>query len=110
MRRSHIRSSGLGLATVVQLVKEGAFVAVLDLSEPSEDLVNNTNIKYWKTDVTKVNEIEKAVEEAAAWANETGKPLAGAICSAGVGVASKVCPFVDINVPHMNELEDDQFT
>jgi hypothetical protein len=44
--------------------------------------------------VTIVPEIARAVDAAAAWATETGLPLAGAICCAGVGIGAKVHSFL----------------
>jgi NAD(P)-dependent dehydrogenase (short-subunit alcohol dehydrogenase family) len=78
------------------LVQDGAHIAVLDLSDiPAALLSSSSNeIKFWKTDVSKLEEIERGVEAAASWAAEAGKPLGGVICCAGVGVAAKVCSFV----------------
>jgi hypothetical protein len=64
-------------------------VSILDLSVPSSSAVSGSRVKFVKTDVTKVDDIERAVDETVLWAKEKGKPLGGAICCAGVGVAAK---------------------
>ncbi|KAK7033900.1 hypothetical protein VNI00_012524 [Paramarasmius palmivorus] len=96
-------SSGLGLATVQYLVEAKAFVSILDRSPPPPDLASS-QIRFFQVDITKVDEIEKAVEETVAWAKETGAALAGVINSAGVGVAAKM---IDAhNQPHSLDLWD----
>jgi NAD(P)-dependent dehydrogenase (short-subunit alcohol dehydrogenase family) len=65
-------------------------VSILDLSEPSSSAISGSRVKFVKTDVTKVEDIERAVDDTVLWAKEKGKPLGGVICCAGVGVAAKV--------------------
>lgn len=80
-------SSGLGLATAQLLLDGGGYIAVLDLAEPP---INNERVKFLRTDITNVEEIERAVEHAAVWAKGAGAPLGGVINCAGVGTAAKV--------------------
>lgn len=81
-------SSGLGLATVEDLLKSNGFVAVLDLR--SSEALNVPKVKFIKCNITKVEEIEAAVEETVKWTAETGATLGGVINCAGVGTAAKV--------------------
>ncbi|KDQ50133.1 hypothetical protein JAAARDRAFT_42314 [Jaapia argillacea MUCL 33604] len=95
-------SSGLGLSTTKLLLSLSANIAILDLSPPPSDLLEHKGVKFWKTDVTNVDQIEKAVEESAKWAKESGKPIGGVICSAGVATAAKI---IDAhNNPHSLDL------
>jgi len=61
-------------------------VSVLDLSDaPTDD-----RIRYFKTDVSSNEDVERAVEGTVAWTRETGAQLGGVLCAAGVAVANKV--------------------
>ena len=85
------RSSGLGLATVKLLTEKGANVAVLDLQEYPE---SSSAIKFFNCDVTDDSVVEQCVNGAISWSEKESKPLAGAICSAGVGMAGRVTSLV----------------
>jgi NAD(P)-dependent dehydrogenase (short-subunit alcohol dehydrogenase family) len=63
---------------------------VLDLAEPPSSLPLK-RVRFFQTDITKVEDIEKAVEGVVLWANETGAALGGVVNCAGVGPAAKVC-------------------
>lgn len=84
------RSSGLGLATVRSLLDGGAYTSIVDLSEPPEEVKASPRARFFHTDITDVDAIERTVEGTAAWANETGAPLGGVINCAGVGIAAKI--------------------
>ncbi|KAH8832861.1 3-hydroxyacyl-CoA dehydrogenase [Flagelloscypha sp. PMI_526] len=82
------RSSGLGLATVQDLVKAGAWVANLDLQPPSDWLEaepSTSRVLYIKTNIGVPKEVEHAVAESMQWINQTGKTLGGVINCAGMG-------------------------
>lgn len=84
-------SSGLGEATAIDLLTSNAHIAILDLNPPQHStLTSNKDVKFFRVDITKVEEIESAVEAAAAWAQEIGAHLGGVINCAGVGTAAKV--------------------
>ncbi|KAL1668912.1 hypothetical protein GGF50DRAFT_123674 [Schizophyllum commune] len=83
-------SSGLGLATVRSLLDGGAYVSIVDLSEPPEEVRTSPRARFFQTDITNVDAIERTVEGTVAWANETSAPLGGVINCAGVGIAAKV--------------------
>ncbi|KAI0046536.1 AICARFT/IMPCHase bienzyme [Auriscalpium vulgare] len=85
-------SSGLGLATADDLLKGDAYVAILDLKPPADlaSLSPSSRVRFWKIDITKVDDITAAVDEAVAWTKETGAPLGGVVNCAGVGTAAKV--------------------
>ncbi|KAJ6617027.1 3-hydroxyacyl-CoA dehydrogenase [Mycena sp. CBHHK59/15] len=96
-------SSGLGLATVKDLVSSNVFVSIVDRSPPPEDFATS-QIKFFETDITKLEQIEKAVDGTVEWANKIGKPLGGIINCAGVGTAAKI---IDAhNEPHSLDLWD----
>ena len=84
------RSSGLGLATVEKLAEDGGFVAIIDLKEPESELKHSNRTKFFRTDITKLEEIEKAVVDTMHWVSQTGAHLGGIVNCAGVGVAAKV--------------------
>ncbi|KAG5643850.1 hypothetical protein DXG03_009533 [Asterophora parasitica] len=98
-------SSGLGLATVQDLLTSNAFVAVLDRSPlPEEAKLPAYRTKFFYTDITAVEQIEAAVNATVAWTNETHAPLGGVINCAGVGTAAKI---IDAqNEPHSLDLWD----
>lgn len=87
-------ASGLGLATVHELLKAHAYVSILDRATPSfiNECSSDTSqrVMFVKTDIGKVDEIESAVERTAAWAKETGAPLGGVINAAGIAKAELV--------------------
>lgn len=87
-----IRSSGLGLATVLELHKSGAYVAILDIQDipESEKHTLGTKARYFRTDLTKDAEIEQAVKDSVSWSKETNARIGGVVNCAGVAVAHKV--------------------
>lgn len=90
-------SSGLGLATVLELLDGGGYVSILDLQPPvptsnpevPSDLPED-RVKFIETDVTKLVELELAVDASAAWATENGAPLAGVVNCAGIGIPTRM--------------------
>ena len=66
-----------------------AYVSIVDRQPlPSSELAS-THVKFFKTDITKVEEIKEAVEGTVAWTEETGAEFGGVVNCAGVGVAGK---------------------
>ena len=53
------------------LVQAKAYVSVIDRAHPPSDLMGS-QVKFYQTDITVVEDIEKAVEETVAWTQETG--------------------------------------
>ncbi|KAF8211119.1 3-hydroxy-acyl-CoA-dehydrogenase [Mycena galopus ATCC 62051] len=97
------RSSGLGLATVHDLISADAYVSIVDRSPPPTDLPTS-KVKYFETDITKVEQIELAVDATVKWTVTTNAPLGGVINCAGVGTAAKI---IDAhNEPHSLDLWD----
>jgi NAD(P)-dependent dehydrogenase (short-subunit alcohol dehydrogenase family) len=86
-----IRSSGLGLATVLEIHRRGGYSAVLDIQNIPEKakLALGSKARYFKCDLTKSGEIEQAVNQAVSWSKETNAKLGGVINSGGVAVAAK---------------------
>ncbi|KAF8577724.1 short chain type dehydrogenase [Ramaria rubella] len=88
-------SSGLGLATVRDLLAYGAYTAIVDLAPPEdEDLASidegRRRFRFFKTDITDTGEVEEAVAGTVAWAGETGAVLGGVVNAAGVATVGKV--------------------
>ena len=81
------RSSGLGLATTKLLAENGASVAILDLQEPPETIART---RFWKCDVSNDQRLETCIKEAIEFAASEKRPVAGAVCCAGVGFAARV--------------------
>lgn len=71
-------SSGLGLATVLDLLEAGAYVAIIDRAEPTESLPQS-HTKYIQTDITVLHEIQNSVNETISWTRETAAALGGVI-------------------------------
>lgn len=94
-------SSGLGLATVRDLASYNAYISIVDRSPPPTDLPAS-RVKFFETNITEVDQIERAVESTVAWTKETGAVLGGVINCAGVGTAGKI---IDAhNEPHSLDL------
>ncbi|KAG6916467.1 hypothetical protein DXG01_006661 [Tephrocybe rancida] len=84
-------SSGLGLATVLDLLSFSAYIAILDRSAPPESAsLPSSHTRYIQTDITEVSQIQAAVDATVQWAKETNAPLGGVINCAGVGTAAKI--------------------
>ncbi|KAF8519671.1 short chain type dehydrogenase [Gautieria morchelliformis] len=82
-------SSGLGLATVRDLLAHGAYVAILDLAPPPAGL-SQDRTRFLKTDVANTEDVRRAVEGSVAWAKETGAVLGGVVNAAGIATVGKV--------------------
>lgn len=81
-------SSGLGLATVQDLIKGNAYVAILDLSPPRDGGLASSQDQrciFIKTDITKHDDVQGAVNRTVEWTKETGAVLGGVINCAGIG-------------------------
>ncbi|TFK51985.1 NAD(P)-binding protein [Heliocybe sulcata] len=90
-------SSGLGLATTRLLLQSPSTqVAILDLSGPPNELYEGLasdardRVRYWKTDVSSLEQLQVAVDGAAKWTEETSVKLGGVLCCAGVNRPAKV--------------------
>lgn len=82
-------------------MKLNAYVSIMDRTAPPPDLPIS-HVRFYETDITKVEQIETAVEDTVAWANMTGAVLGGVINCAGVGSAAKI---IDArNEPHSLDL------
>ena len=79
-------------------------MSILDRSEPPKDLLALPTVKFFKTDITLIDNISAAVNGTVQWTSETKAALGGVINCAGVGVASKI---IDArNQSHSLELWD----
>ena len=84
----------MGLATVTDLLTSHAYILIIDLKPPNKDLkLTLSCVKFFQTDITKVDKIEKAVEGTVAWSMEMGSALAGVVNCTGVGLSGKVSGF-----------------
>ena len=97
-RSAHCSSSGLGKATVEMLLEEGAFVSILDLNESAQGWQKPDNVKFFKTDITKTEQIEQAVASTKEWSSKTGAAIGGVINCAGVATAAKVRLYLQIQI------------
>lgn len=80
------------------LLDQKAFVSIIDRATPSIELTLTSNVMFFKTDITNLEEIASGVESTAKWASKTGAPLGGVINCAGSGTAAKI---IDANnKPH----------
>ncbi|KAG6855904.1 hypothetical protein H0H87_009507 [Tephrocybe sp. NHM501043] len=98
-------SSGLGLATVFDLLSSDAYIAILDRAEPPASAsLPASRTRYFQTDITEVSQIQAAVDATVQWTQQTDAPLGGVINCAGVGTAAKI---IDAsNEPHSLDLWD----
>lgn len=103
-RLSLSSASGLGLATATELLKARAYVAILDISEAAPIILTDEGSNYSgsrvlviRVDVTRVDEVDAAVEKTVQWTKKTAAPLGGVINSAGMGKAELVSPFSSLS-------------
>ena len=91
---SDYSASGLGKATVRQLVVQEGYVAILDLNEESgqalaQELGSHAT-RFFKVDVTDTESIAAAVEATKSWVQQTGKEIGGVIAAAGVSTPARI--------------------
>lgn len=68
-------------------------MAILDMNEENgQELVKKLgpSAKFFECNVLETESVTKAVQGAAQWAKETGKPLGGVIAAAGVSTPATV--------------------
>ncbi|TFK39480.1 hypothetical protein BDQ12DRAFT_734839 [Crucibulum laeve] len=85
-------SSGLGLATTLDLLSQGAYISILDRSAPPPfpTSIPSLHFKYILLNILSLPNITSAVSSTISWAQSTGAPLGGVINCAGVGTAAKI--------------------
>ncbi|KFY21077.1 hypothetical protein V491_03184 [Pseudogymnoascus sp. VKM F-3775] len=86
-------ASGLGRACVVDLVKAGGNVAILDMNEElAATLVAEypKSTKFFQTNVLATESIAAAVKGSLEWIKETGYELGGVVAAAGVSTPAKI--------------------
>ncbi|KAJ7249495.1 putative 3-hydroxyacyl-CoA dehydrogenase [Mycena haematopus] len=75
-------ASGLGLATVKDLVDANARVVILDRAELQETFPTDL-VLFIRLDITRLDDVARAVNDAVAWTERTGAYLGGVINCAG---------------------------
>ncbi|KAF2770245.1 NAD(P)-binding protein [Teratosphaeria nubilosa] len=87
-------ASGLGLATVRELHSQGGYIAILDLNAdqgaPIVSELGPERAHFEETDMSDTESVQAAVKSVVAWIQKTGKPMAGVIPAAGVGLPAKL--------------------
>ncbi|OAA47909.1 3-hydroxyacyl-CoA dehydrogenase [Metarhizium rileyi] len=85
-------ASGLGKACALELIKNGANVAILDLNEDGHEMVKDVGscAKFFVCDVLDTESITKAVQGTAEWAKASSKPIGGVIPAAGVSTPATI--------------------
>lgn len=83
----------MGKACVLELVKNGANAAILDMNEDGHELAAEigSSAKFFVCDVLDSESITKAVQGTAEWAKASNKPIGGVIPAAGVSTPATVC-------------------
>lgn len=90
-------SSGLGLATVITLLENGANVSILDMNPPPPSALAqfpSPRTLFTKTDVSSSSSLQAAIQNTIQWITKSANPapLSGTICSAGIGTAALSLP------------------
>lgn len=87
-------ASGLGRATVRQIVNSDGYVAILDMNEESGQAlvqeIGSKSTKFFQVDVADTESIAAAVRGTKSWAQQTGKEIGGVIAAAGVSTPAKI--------------------
>ena len=88
------RASGLGRATVHNLIDAGAYISILDMNtEAGEPVVRELpthRSKFFQVDVSDTESIAQAVKGTISWVQETGKEIGGVIAAAGVSTPARI--------------------
>ncbi|KAJ7777179.1 hypothetical protein B0H16DRAFT_950441 [Mycena metata] len=82
-------ASGLGLATVEDLLDANARAVILDRATPQRTF-DAERVLFIQIDITRLEEVARAVIDAVAWTHRTGASLGGVINCAGVGVNESI--------------------
>ncbi|RFU27412.1 hypothetical protein B7463_g8915, partial [Scytalidium lignicola] len=102
-------ASGLGRACVVDIVRDGGYVAVLDMNEENGNALvkelGNDKTRFFQTNVLETESIASAVKGTLGWVKETGKEVGGVVAAAGVSTPAKI---IDRNFQPMS-LDDYDF-
>ncbi|KAJ6457426.1 3-hydroxy-acyl-CoA-dehydrogenase [Mycena vitilis] len=77
-------ASGLGLATVQDLLDAKAWVVILDRAAPQVAFPSD-RVLFIRIDITRLDDVARAVTDAVAWTEQTGAILGGVINCAGIG-------------------------
>jgi len=93
--QSHLNSaSGLGRATIHNLISAGGNISILDIHSESghslADSLPSKRSKFYQCDVSSTSSIAAAVAGTLSWTKETGKELGGIIAAAGVSTPAKI--------------------
>jgi len=87
-------ASGLGRATIHNLISAGANISILDLNALSgETLVHElgpNRARFFPTDVSSTDSIASAVQGTLEWIKQTGRELGGVVAAAGVSNPAKI--------------------
>lgn len=88
------RASGLGRATIHNLVEAGAYISILDMNEDGGNALvqelGPQGSRFFQVDVSSTESIAAAVKGTLSWVRETGKELGGIIAAAGVSTPAKI--------------------
>jgi len=91
---AYYRASGLGRATIQNLVQAGGYVSILDMNEDGgQELVKELGpdrSRFLQVDVSDTESLAEAVKGTLLWVKETGKELGGVIAAAGVSTPAKI--------------------
>ncbi|KAB8230984.1 uncharacterized protein BDW43DRAFT_313555 [Aspergillus alliaceus] len=85
-------SSGLGRATAGAFARIGAYVAIFDIAEPADAIVEELpadRVKFYEWNIISTSNVEGSVQDVIEWSNETHAPLGG-ICCAGMLSPGKI--------------------
>ncbi|KAE8385318.1 hypothetical protein BDV23DRAFT_19799 [Aspergillus alliaceus] len=85
-------SSGLGRATAGAFARIGAYVAIFDIAEPADAIVEELpadRVKFYEGNIISTSNVEGSVQDVIEWSNETHAPLGG-ICCAGMLSPGKI--------------------
>ncbi|KAL2039270.1 hypothetical protein N7G274_007938 [Stereocaulon virgatum] len=87
-------ASGLGRATITNLISAGANISILDISQNAgTSLVTSlppARSKFFQVDVSDTDSIAAAVSGTLTWVKETGKEIGGVVAAAGVSTPAKI--------------------
>ena len=88
------RASGLGAATVRQLVNRDGYVAILDMNEKkgqalAQELGSNST-RFFQADVSDTESIAEAVKCTMSWVQHSGKRIGGVKAAAGASTPAKI--------------------
>jgi len=89
----------MGLATALDIARNGGYVSVLDINPPPSNCALFQNYRdkfiYTCTDVSSSSSLEQSINATLTWSRRISAPISGVVCCAAIGSATRILPEQD---------------